>query len=83
MQNLKQGQNLGVISALEENLLGEKSLYITEIVTLKEYKGKKLASAVQRKYIEILKSKYQFVWGMIRVKNIPSSKMLCILLERL
>jgi hypothetical protein len=74
MQNLKQGQNLGVISALEENLLGEKSLYIAEIVILKEYKGEKLATAVQRKFIETLKSKYQFVWGMISAKNIPSSK---------
>lgn len=67
-------KKIGLIAANEDTFLGEKSIYIIEIVLQKEFKGKKLATAAQRKFIELVQKDYKYIWGQISAKNIPSSK---------
>ncbi len=67
-------KRIGLISGASRMFLGKKAIYMYEIVIEKEFKGKKLATATQRKFIEINKNNYHFIWGTISNKNIPSYK---------
>ncbi len=71
---LYQGKKIGIISAIDDEYIGKNSMYITEIIIEKEFKGKKFATAAQRKFIEENKKDFTYVWGKISEQNIPSLK---------
>ncbi len=64
----------GIIGAQNDPLLGEPSVYMTELLLLSRYKGQGLAVALQRKFIDQLPKQYKYVWGTIDAKNLPSLK---------
>lgn len=65
---------IGIIAAEKDEYFGVPSLYMNEIVISKKFKGKKLATAIQRKLINFNKNEFEFIWGNIDQKNIPSTK---------
>lgn len=67
-------EKIGLISAEKYDIFGEKSLHVTEIVIDSKYKGKKLATATQRKFIETVKADFKYIWGEIDSINVPSLK---------
>lgn len=68
------GEKIGLIAAEKDAYFGVPSLYMNEIIISKEFKGKKLATAAQRKLIALNKKDFTFIWGTIDQKNIPSTK---------
>lgn len=71
---LDQDKKIGIIQGEEESLLGEPSLYISEILLTRDYKGRGLAPLAQVEFIKENASYFKFVWGTIDQKNIPSMK---------
>lgn len=69
-----QNQKVGLIAAEAELLMGKQALYFNEIVLDPAFKGKKLASAIQRKFIEKRDKEFELVWGTIDAKNRASTK---------
>lgn len=66
------GTLAGIIAAEEKPFLGEPGLYFSEFLLTNEWKGRGLAAAVQRKFIEReLAAQY---WGTIDANNQPSLK---------
>lgn len=68
------GSQAGLIAAKPEPLLGMEGVYFTDIMMSRAYKGKGLAPAVQRKFIDRLPEDCEIVWGTIDAKNISSTK---------
>ena len=66
------GERIGLIAGEKDDFGGEASIYMTEIILCKDFKGKKLATATQRKFIELNHNKYQYIWGKISSRNAPS-----------
>jgi hypothetical protein len=68
------GERIGLIAAERSKFLGRDGLYFHEIFLSKEYKGKGLAKAVQRKFISNFAVGNEFIWGTIDSSNLPSYK---------
>lgn len=68
------GEKIGLIAAEKDDYFGVSSMYMNEIIISKAFKGKKLATAAQRKLIELNKDDFKYIWGSIDQKNIPSTK---------
>ncbi len=68
------GERIGLIAGEESNFLGNSGVYFHEIFISKKWKGKGLAKAIQRKFVEIFCSELDFVWGTIDCNNLPSYK---------
>lgn len=68
------GEIMGLIAAERSPFLGHLGLYFNEIFISKEYKGKGLAKAIQRKFVESFTTGEEYIWGTIDLENIPSLK---------
>jgi hypothetical protein len=68
------GQRAGLIAAQREPLLGLTGAYMTELLLLTPFKGKGLAPALQRKFVDELSSDIEMIWGTIDAKNHASMK---------
>ncbi len=71
---LSDGTPCGLIAGEELLFLGEKSLYMNEIVVDGAHKGTGLASEIQRLFLERTRDRFDIVWGTIDAKNLPSTK---------
>ena len=69
-----EGEKVGLIAANKDECLGMPSIYMYEIIIDKKFKGKKIATASQRKLIELHKENYTYINGNIDSRNIPSTK---------
>ena len=69
-----EGEKVGLIAANKDECLGMSSIYMYEIIIDKKFKGKKIATASQRKLIELHKENYTYINGNIDSRNIPSTK---------
>ncbi|MGB1019160.1 MAG: hypothetical protein ACPGVH_08810 [Chitinophagales bacterium] len=69
-----EGEKVGLIAANKDECLGMSSIYMYEIIIDKKFKGKKIATASQRKLIELHKESYTYINGNIDSRNIPSTK---------
>lgn len=68
------GQRIGLIAAEKIKLLGHPGIYFNEIFLNKDYKGKGMAKAIQRKFVKEFTEPNDFIWGTIDYQNIPSFK---------
>lgn len=68
------GERIGLIAAESSDFLGHSGVYFNEIFITKTFKGKGLAKNIQRKFIQDYCRYFQFVWGTIDAKNLPSYK---------
>lgn len=71
---LLNGERIGLIAGEESNLLGHSGIYFHEIFISKEWKGRGIAKAIQRKFIHDFCTHLQYVWGTIDSNNLPSYK---------
>ncbi len=62
---------VGLIAAERSKFLGEEGIYFNDIVITKDWKGKGLAKAIQRKFVEKFSSD-EWIWGTIDKNNLPS-----------
>jgi len=67
-------EKVGIISAEKDEFLGHLGIYFNEILISKKWKGKGLAKAIQRKFIESFCDDDQIIWGTINDHNIASYK---------
>ncbi len=67
------GNRVGLIAAEKSNFLGHTASYFNEIFISKKWKGKGLAKAIQRRFVEEF-SEEDYVWGTIDSNNLPSYK---------
>lgn len=65
---------IGLIAGERADFLGRKSLYMNEIVIGEEHKNKGYAKIMQRNFMFALKDEFDFVFGTIHPKNLPSMK---------
>lgn len=65
---------IGIISAEKSDFLGSSGLYFNEIHIHKNWKGKGLAKAIQRKFIVGNAKEIEYIWGTIYASNKPSYK---------
>ncbi len=68
------GQVAGLVAARKEGFLGGPGAYMTELLLTEPFKGCRLASAVQRKFVNELEDGVEFIWGTIDARNQPSMK---------
>jgi L-amino acid N-acyltransferase YncA len=68
------GERIGLIAGEKSNFLGHTGVYFHEIYISKKWKGKGLAKAIQRKFIQDFCNELEFVWGTIDSTNLPSYK---------
>lgn len=68
------GERIGLIAGERSELLGHSGIYFHEIFISKDWKGKGLAKAIQRKFVQDFCSDLEFVWGTIDSNNLPSYK---------
>jgi len=68
------GKNIGLIAAIKSEFLGHSGVYFNEIFLTKDYKGRGLAKAIQRKFLAEYCSELDYVWGTIDAENLPSLK---------
>lgn len=71
---LRDGAKVGLIAAVRSKFLGHKGIYFNEILLSKEHKGKGLAKAIQRKFLNQYAEPNDFIWGTIDYQNRPSYK---------
>jgi len=67
-------ERIGLIAGEKAPFLGHDGFYFNEIFISKNWKGKGLAKAIQRKFIEKFTSGNELVWGTIDSHNLPSYK---------
>jgi L-amino acid N-acyltransferase YncA len=68
------GERIGLIAAEKSELLGHDGIYFHEIYIERKWKGKGLAKAIQRKFVEKVTQGHEFIWGTIDSSNLPSYK---------
>ncbi|MBT6326112.1 MAG: GNAT family N-acetyltransferase [Bdellovibrionales bacterium] len=68
------GEKIGLIAGESSPLLGHAGLYFHEIFISKDWKGKGLAKAIQRKFVEQCTKDNDFIWGTVDNHNLPSYK---------
>lgn len=68
------GYQAGLIAGHPWPLLGQAGLYFSELMLKADFRGKGLAPAIQRKFIDNLSEGYEVVWGTIDAQNITSTK---------
>lgn len=68
------GERIGLIAAEKSKLLNHDGLYFNEIYIEKKYKGRGLAKAIQRKFVNEFSKGHEFIWGTIDTLNKPSYK---------
>ncbi|MFG1484590.1 hypothetical protein ABMA77_00890 [Halobacteriovorax sp. RZ-1] len=68
------GQQIGLIAAERSAFLGHDGIYFHEIFIDKNWKGKGLAKAIQRKFVAENTNETDFVWGTIDHSNLSSYK---------
>lgn len=68
------GAKVGVIAALRRDFLGHPGIYFNEIFISEENRGKGLAKAIQRKFVEENAKDDELVWGTIDSGNLSSFK---------
>lgn len=68
------GERAGLIAAKPRPLLGQDGAYFTDILLTGAYKGKGLASALQRRFIDLLPEEVEVVWGTIDAGNASSTR---------
>ncbi|MBT7611033.1 MAG: hypothetical protein HN576_14825 [Bacteriovoracaceae bacterium] len=68
------GEKIGLIAAEQSELLGHDGIYFLEIYIKRKWKGKRLAKAIQRKFVEKFTEGHEFIWGTIDFSNLPSYK---------
>ena len=71
---LLNGKRIGLIAAKISKFLGYNGMYFNEIFIDKNFKGKGLAKAIQRKFIQEFSRSNEFIWGTIDSQNLPSFK---------
>jgi len=64
------GKKIGLIAEERSPFLGHSGVYFHEIFISKKWKGKGLAKAIQRKFV----NDDDFIWGTIDAQNLPSYK---------
>jgi GNAT superfamily N-acetyltransferase len=67
------GEPAGLIGGRKEPLLGCPAVYITEFLLIPPFRGQGLAMALQRKFLDLLSSEFDLVWGTIDAKNRAST----------
>lgn len=67
-------EKIGLIAGESSPLLGHSGVYFHEIFISKKWKGKGLAKAIQRKFIEMGTKDDDFIWGTVDSHNLPSYK---------
>ncbi len=67
-------KSIGIIAARREEFLGHSGIYFMEIMINEVWKGRGLAKAIQRKYIDEICTADEIVWGTIDMDNLPSFK---------
>lgn len=67
-----QGKSIGLIAGLRDDFLGHPAIYFIEILLKENWRGKGLAKAMQRKYINEISAANEIVWGTIDMANQPS-----------
>ncbi|MBT4791651.1 MAG: hypothetical protein HON90_08785 [Halobacteriovoraceae bacterium] len=68
------GQKIGLIAGEKSKFLGQDGVYFNEIFITKDFKGKGIAKAIQRKFVRKFTRKGDFIWGTIDSQNTPSYK---------
>ncbi|MDP7320550.1 MAG: hypothetical protein QF441_08075 [Bacteriovoracaceae bacterium] len=68
------GEKMGIIAGESSSLLGHSAVYFHEIFISKKWKGKGLAKAMQRKFVEMSTKDDDFIWGTVDSHNLPSYK---------
>jgi len=63
---------IGLIAALNSEFLGHPGVYFIELLLKERWRGKGLAKAMQRKYINQICKDDEIVWGTIDLINKPS-----------
>lgn len=63
------GVIVGLIAALPTPFLGNEGVYFIDILLKEEWRGKGVAKAIQRKFIDIIVANDALVWGTIDVAN--------------
>jgi predicted GNAT family acetyltransferase len=71
---LLNGSRIGLIAGERSEFLGNEGIYFNEIFINEEFKGKGMAKAVQRKFVESFAREKDIIWGTIDRLNIPSYK---------
>jgi hypothetical protein len=66
------GEKVGLIAAEKSDLLGHEGIYFHEIYIERKWKGRGLAKAIQRKFVEEFTFGHEFIWGTIDSSNLPS-----------
>lgn len=67
-------ERIGLIAGEKSNFLGNSAVYFNEIYISKKWKGRGLAKAIQRKFVQEFCGNLDFVWGTIDASNLPSYK---------
>lgn len=67
-----QGTRMGLIAAEKSALLGHEGLYFNEIFIETKWKGRGLAKALQRKFVQQYARDEDLIWGTIYSSNLPS-----------
>jgi RimJ/RimL family protein N-acetyltransferase len=67
-------ETVGLIGGSAQSLLGMSGLYMCELLIAETFKGKSLAAAMQRRFIEEAGRNFEVVWGTIDSRNIPSTR---------
>ncbi|CAN5710822.1 hypothetical protein BH10BDE1_BH10BDE1_03250 [soil metagenome] len=68
------GARAGLIAAEKSPLLGLVGAYMTEFLLLAPFKGRGLAPALQRLFVEKLPGDVELIWGTIDARNFSSMK---------
>lgn len=71
---LLNGERIGLIAAERSDFLGHAGIYFNEIFIDEKFKGRGLAKAIQRKFVQEFSKHDDFIWGTIDHNNIPSYK---------
>lgn len=69
-----QNEKIGLIAAEMSPFLGHRGIYFHEIFVNQDWKGKGLAKAIQRKFVDQVAYDNDFIWGTVDHYNIPSYK---------
>lgn len=68
------GERAGLIAGVERELLGRSGAYFVELLLTSGYRGRGLAPLAQRRFIEHVEGRVDFVWGTIDAGNHPSRR---------
>lgn len=66
------GEKVGLIAAERSDYLGHPGVYFNEIFLMRNWKGKGLAKAMQRKFVAKFCKDNELIWGTIDSHNLPS-----------